>query len=205
MTSPCVMAATIRSTPLGHQGHRAAGGIADQALQLVAPMGGDLGVGVERKALHAGTAGTGKRGRLALGAKACANAPNLLASSLAKGDALLHRGRHGAGQLGGVIDQRIISRGHGDVEARFQVPELPQFANDAPADLLDHVGDVSVSRWLARKKTRCAPLVGTIQIDPLKKDKMIMHVHIDGTAKTLEKGHRPWLHLLPWDPMCDRV
>ena len=32
------------------QGHRAAGGIPDQALQLVAPMGRDLGVGVERKA-----------------------------------------------------------------------------------------------------------------------------------------------------------
>ena len=28
------------------QGHRAAGGIPDQALQLVAPMGRDLGVGV---------------------------------------------------------------------------------------------------------------------------------------------------------------
>jgi hypothetical protein len=35
------------------QGHRAAGGIADQAFQLVAPRGGDLGIGVERKALHA--------------------------------------------------------------------------------------------------------------------------------------------------------
>jgi hypothetical protein len=92
------------------QGHRAAGSIADQAFQLVAPMGGDLGVGVERKALHAGTAGTSKRKRLALGAKARTHAPNLLASSLAKGDALLHRGHHGAGQLGGVIDQRSRGR-----------------------------------------------------------------------------------------------
>jgi hypothetical protein len=35
------------------------GGRADQAFQLVAPMGGNLGVGVERQALYAGTAGTG--------------------------------------------------------------------------------------------------------------------------------------------------
>jgi hypothetical protein len=35
------------------QGHRAAGGIPDQALQLVAPMGRDLGVGVEGKPVDA--------------------------------------------------------------------------------------------------------------------------------------------------------
>jgi hypothetical protein len=52
------------------QRHGTANGIAGQALQLIAPMGGDLGVGVERKALHAGTAGTGKHGRLALSTKA---------------------------------------------------------------------------------------------------------------------------------------
>ena len=34
---------------------------------------------------------------------------------------------------------------------------------------------------------------------------MIMYVQIEGTAKTLDKGHRPWLHLLPWDSMCDRL
>ena len=85
------------------QGHGTTGRIADQALQLVAPMGRDLGVGVQGKALHAGTAGTGQRGRLTLVAKAGANAPDLLASPLAKGDALLHRGRHGAGEFGGVV------------------------------------------------------------------------------------------------------
>jgi hypothetical protein len=85
------------------QGHGTASRIPEQALQLVAPMGGDLGVGVERKAVDAGTACPGERGRLALSAKAGANAPHALASPLAKGDALLHRGGHGAGEFGYVI------------------------------------------------------------------------------------------------------
>ena len=126
------------------QRHGTAGRIPDEPLQLIPPMGGDLGVGVQRKAMDAGTAGTGERGRLALGAKARADAPHRLPRAFAKGDTLLHRGRHGPGELGCVIDQRVISCGHGDVETGFQVSELPQFADDAPADLLDHVGDGGV-------------------------------------------------------------
>ena len=74
------------------------------------------------------------------------------------------------------MDQRLIARGHGDGEARFRGPALPQFAHDATAALPDHGGDVRGSRWRAREKTRRAPLVGTIQIDPLKKNQMIMYV-----------------------------
>ena len=73
------------------------------------------------------------------------------------------------GELGCIIDERIISRGHRGVEARFQVPELPQCADDAPADLLDHVGDGGVRRWLAWEKAWWAPLVGAIQIDLSRK------------------------------------
>jgi hypothetical protein len=62
------------------QGHGTAGGIPDEPLQLIPPMGGELGGGVPRKAMDAGTAGTGERGRFALGAKARANAPDPLAS-----------------------------------------------------------------------------------------------------------------------------
>src|SRR5262245_59829135 len=50
-------------------GHGPARGIPDQALQLVTPMSWDLGIGVQGKALHAGTAGIGERGRLAVHAK----------------------------------------------------------------------------------------------------------------------------------------
>jgi hypothetical protein len=79
------------------QGHRATSSIAEQVLQLIPPVRGDLGVGMQGKALHAGTAGTAQYGRLAHMAKACAKAPHLLASPLAKGDALLHGGHHGSG------------------------------------------------------------------------------------------------------------
>jgi hypothetical protein len=60
-------------------------------------MGGDLGVGVQGEPVDAGTEGAAQERALALGAKARANAPDLLSSPLAKGDALLHRGGHGSG------------------------------------------------------------------------------------------------------------
>ena len=69
------------------QRHGTAGRITEQTFQLIPPVRGDLGIGVQRKALHAGTAGTGERWRLALGAKACANAPHLLPRAFATGDA----------------------------------------------------------------------------------------------------------------------
>ena len=117
------------------QRHGTAGRIPDEPLQLIPPMGGDLGVGVQREAMDAGTAGTGERGRLALGAKARADTPHLLPRAFAKGDTLLDGSRHGTGELGCVIDQRIISRSYRGVEASFQVPELPQLADDAPTNL----------------------------------------------------------------------
>ena len=126
------------------QGHGAAGGIPDQALQLVAPMGGDLGVGVERKALDAGTAGTGERGRLALGAKACANAPDRWPARSPKAmrcctEAAMVRASSGASSTRGVI-----AGGHRRVEARLQVSQPPQHAEDPMADLLDHRRNVSI-------------------------------------------------------------
>jgi hypothetical protein len=81
------------------------------------------------------------------------------------------------GELGGVIDQRIISRGHGGVDARFQVPELPQFADDTLADVLDHVGDVGIAGRLALKKAWLEALVSAIEIDPLEEDKMKVDTH----------------------------
>ena len=57
-------------------------------LQLVTPVGWDVGVGVHRKPLHTGTVGTCQCGRLALMAKACTKAPHLLASAHARLHAL---------------------------------------------------------------------------------------------------------------------
>ena len=40
---------------------------------------------------------------------------------------------------------------------------------------------------------------------PLKEDTMRMHIHIDGAAESLDKGHRSRLHLVSWDTACDRL
>src|SRR5262249_17445272 len=123
--------------PWGFCARRSGAPAPKRASQRVPPVRRDLGVGVERKALHTGTAGPRERGRLALAATARADAPDLLASSLATGDALLHRGGHGTGELGCVIDQRIISRGHGGDDARFQststIPGRPAPPLDTPS------------------------------------------------------------------------
>src|SRR5215468_5724173 len=76
------------------QGHGPAGRIADEAFQLIAPMRRNRRVGVQGKALDAGTAGTGERWGLALVAKPRAHAPDPLAGPLPPRDALLHRGGH---------------------------------------------------------------------------------------------------------------
>src|SRR5262249_23079833 len=115
-------------------------------------------------------------GRLALDAKARADTPDLLDGPLPKGDALVHGGRHGMGEFGGIITQRISSCGHGGVEARFQVPELPQCVDDTPADVLDYVGDVGIAERLALEKARLEALVGAIKIDHLEEDKMKMEI-----------------------------
>jgi hypothetical protein len=166
------------------QRYRAAGGITDQALHLVAPMGGDMGVGVERKAPHAGTAETGESGRLTRMVTSCADAPDLLTGPLPAGDTLLHGSRHNTGEFGSVVGQGIIACGHGCPRVCLQVSQVAQLTDDPPTDLLDHVscsagadgGDVNVSRWLAWDKTWREALVSAIQIDALKKDDMAMEI-----------------------------
>ena len=59
---------------------------------------------------------------LTLVAKACANTAHLLARALPKGNLLLHRGRHGAGELGFVVAQGIIADRNGE-EILLAVPQ----------------------------------------------------------------------------------
>src|SRR5262244_2659386 len=69
------------------QGHGPAGRIADEAFQLIAAMDWNLRVGMQGKALDAGTARTGEAWRLTLVAKAGIQAPDLLAHPFPQGDA----------------------------------------------------------------------------------------------------------------------
>src|SRR5215468_3876283 len=80
---------------------------------------------------------------------------------------------------------------------------MAELADDPPADLLDHVGDGGVGRGLALEKAWLEPLVGTIHIDPLQEEQVIVHIEIKRTPKALDKGHRPWMHLAPRDPAYD--
>jgi hypothetical protein len=60
---------------------------------------------------------------------------------------------------------------------------------------LDHGGDVRVGRGLTLHKTWLEVLVTAIEVDALKEDAMAMEVQIDGTPETLDKRHRPRLHV----------
>src|SRR5262249_1585488 len=81
------------------QRHSPAGGIADELFQLIAAMGRDLGVGMQRKAVDTGAARPREPGRLTLVTKSRADAPDVLPGPVPEGDAVLDRSRHGAGEL----------------------------------------------------------------------------------------------------------
>ena len=90
----------------------------------------DLGIRMERKPVGTGTAGTREGWSLGCIAKPRPNALHLLAYPLSKRDALRHGGDHSAGKLGFVANQGIISRGHGFVDARLQISQVAQRADD---------------------------------------------------------------------------
>ena len=160
------------------QGHGTAGRIADEAFQLITPMRRDLGVGVHRKPLHTGTVGTCQRGRLALMAKACTNAPDLLAHPLPKGDALRDRGRQGTGKRGCVLHQGVIACRHYGIETRFEVPQMAELTDDAMADFLKYVCHVGIAGRLDREKAGLEARFGAIEVDALKKDTMKMEIGV---------------------------
>jgi hypothetical protein len=65
---------------------------------------------------------------------------------------------------------------HPSVEARLQVSQPTQSADDPLADLLGHGGDVGIAGRLGFDKPGLEVLVGAIQIDPFKEDTMIMEI-----------------------------
>jgi hypothetical protein len=93
-------------------------------------MGGDLGVGMQRKPVDTGTAGARACGEFPFIPKARANPSHRLPGPLAKGDALRDGGDQGARELGCFTEQRIILGGHGVVAAhgivaaRLQVSQV---------------------------------------------------------------------------------
>src|SRR5262249_58657526 len=107
------------------------GGVGVEAVPNRAPpMRWNRRVGVERKAMSAGTARTGESWRLALRTKARADAAHVLAGPFAISDALLHRGRHSAREFWCGVAQGVIPGGHRGLHTHFQIAQ--------PAELADH-------------------------------------------------------------------
>src|SRR5215813_693571 len=172
------------------QGHGATGRIADELFQLIPPMRRNRRVGVEGKPVDTGAVRPREPGRLALRAKARADTAHRLASPFSEGDALLHGGRHGAGELRGGVAQGIIPGDHGSLQARFQVAQPAERADHPPADVLYHRCDSGMAGRLAREKAGLQAHGGALEVDTLYEDAMAMEVHIERTAKTLEKRDR---------------
>jgi hypothetical protein len=129
----------------------------------------------------------------------------VLPGPLPKGDALLDSGGHGASERRLVVKQGIIACGHGGVDARLQVSQPTQRADDPPTDLLEDCSNFRIAGRLALEEAWLAALVGPIKIDPLQEDKMKMDSQIDGPTKALDKRDGPRLDLLPFAPACDRL
>jgi hypothetical protein len=184
-----------------------------QELQLVPSMRWHLGVGGQRKPIDPGTAGARACGECPFTPKARANPSHLLSGPLTKGPTLLDSGRQGVSEGGLIVYERIIPRGYSGGAARLQVSQGAQLADDVPADRLDRVScsagadrsNISIGGRPALDKTGLAPLVSAIEIDTSEHDHMKVHVQIDGTAKALDKCHRPRLRFLPHGAACDRL
>ena len=101
-----------------------------------------------------------------------------MAGPLPEGDALLHGGRQGTSELGGVLHQGVIACRHHGVETRFEVPQLAELTDDAMADFLKYVCHVGIAGRLDREKAGRASLIGTIQIDPLQEDEVEMEIGV---------------------------
>src|SRR5712691_6749479 len=162
----------------------------------------NLSIGVQGKAVHTGTAGS-----FACRASPASPKPEpmrrtFLPSAFPKSDALLDRGRHGAGEFGFVVEQRIIPGGHSCVNSRFQVSQPAQPADDPPADFLDDVCNVGIAGRLDLDKAGLAARFGTIAVDALKEDDMKREMHIEAAAESLEKRDRSRLHFLPFGSMA---
>src|SRR5215831_17493309 len=187
------------------QRHGPAGRIANELFQLIPPMRRNRCVGMQRKPVDTGTPRPSEPWRLALRAKTRADTAYVLPGPVPEGDALLHRSRHGAGELRGGIAQGVIPGGHGGLHARLQVAQPTQRTDDPVTDLLEDRGDVDIARWLAREKAGFAPFVGAIEVDPLHKDAMDMEVELERTPKALDKRDRSRVDLLPLYATLDRL
>ena len=158
--------------------------------------------------MYTGTAGSCEFRAFPCIAKTRADAAHVLPGAFPKGDALRDRGRHGAGECGCVVEQRIIPGGHSWVNAHCQVSQPASLADDPPADVLDDVGNVGSAGRLDLEKAGLAALVSD---DRQRRPSRTMHVIMEirswsAAAESLEKRSPiPVGTLLPFDAAFDRL
>jgi hypothetical protein len=142
-------------------------------------MGWNLGVGMQGKTVHTGTARPLEFRTFPFRAKARANPSHLLSRPFPKGNALLDGGGHGASEFGVVVEQWIISSGHGGLHSRLSISQPTQLADHPTADFPDDVGHVGITGWLGFDKAGLEAGFGAIEVDTLKEDDMKMEMQID--------------------------
>ena len=138
----------------------------------------NISVGVQGKAVDTGTTRSCECRPFSFIAKARADAAHFLSGVFPKGDALLDRGRHGAGKLRFGVEQRIIARGHCSLNSRLQISPPAQLTDDPVANLLEDLGNVGIAGRLDFDKARLEVRFGTIEVDALKEDNMKMDVGV---------------------------
>ena len=86
------------------------------------------------------------------------------------------------------LDQRLLERtvalaeqtggfGARQLRAALDSPPCTERADDPPTDLLEDLGNVRIAGRLALDKARLEACLGAIEIDALKEDNVIMHMH----------------------------
>src|SRR5215472_12430462 len=80
---------------------------------------------------------------------------------------------------------------------------MAELADDPPADCLHDGCHVGITGRLARDKPGLVACLGAIEVDALKKEDMKMEMHIEGTAKTLDKRDRPRVDVGSREPAGD--
>jgi hypothetical protein len=129
-------------------------------------------------------------------AKPCAETAYVLPGAFPTGDALLHRGCHGAGEFRFGVEQGIIPGGHGNLHASFQRAQPAQRADDPVTARLEDRSTVGIAgRFSCDKAGREARVTAT-KGDVRKEDDMNMEIQIHATAESLDKRDRARLPLL---------
>jgi hypothetical protein len=91
---------------------------------------------------------------------------------------ILGQDDHVRSLLASVVTQGVIACRYNGIEARFQVPQLAELADDPMADLRDDRGNIGIGGRLACDKAWREARLSAIEVDAFKEDAMEMEVGV---------------------------